>query len=117
MAKGSDEKKKDLESNQTLRLDQLEAGECCRIVAFDTGGDWDKARKLLALGIYPGLQARLLQKFPTLVIQVGHAQFAIDRETGRQIEVVKEAGEAGRRRHRHRHRFCRWRSLFERRFF
>lgn len=109
MAEGSDEKEK------TLRLDQLEAGDCFRIAALDTGDDWKKARKLLSLGIYPGLQARLLQKFPTLVIQVGQSQFAIDRETGRQIAVVKESGRPGR--HRHRHRFCLWRSLFSRRLF
>ncbi len=113
MAKSSPEKKKET----TLRLDQLDAGDRFRIAALDTGDDWDKARKLLALGIYPGVQAVLLQKFPALVIQVGESQFAIDMETGRQIAVVRESRGPGRHRHRHRRGFCRWRSLFAKKLF
>ncbi|MCX8104105.1 MAG: ferrous iron transport protein A, partial [Candidatus Bipolaricaulota bacterium] len=35
--------------------------------------------KLTALGLLPGVRVRLLRKFPSYLIAVGHAQIALDR--------------------------------------
>jgi len=44
-------------------------------------------QKLMAMGVLPGRDIKLLQRFPSYVFQVGHSQFAVDEETARTIYV------------------------------
>ncbi|MCS6903452.1 MAG: ferrous iron transport protein A [Candidatus Bipolaricaulota bacterium] len=45
--------------------------------------------KLTALGLLPGVRVRLLRRFPCYLIELGHAQIALDRELASAI-VVRE---------------------------
>lgn len=53
-------------------------------IVHDPEGHW---RKLSVLGIVPGVQVRLLQRFPTFVVQVGYSQVALDRQLARLVQV------------------------------
>lgn len=68
------------------RLTQLRAGTTARItrIAHDTDGHW---RKLAALGVMPGATVRLVQKFPTCVLQIGYSMIALDHQLASQIEA------------------------------
>jgi|GEM_PF-481451 len=98
---------------KVVNLTGLEVGQHGRIISL-TNSNPDKVRKLLALGIYPGLPVRLIQKFPTYVIQVGYTQLAVDTETAQGIEVAQEQG-AGAACCRHRNRHGLWRRLLNHR--
>ncbi len=43
--------------------------------------------KLTALGLLPGVRVRLLRRFPCYLIELGHAQIALDRELASAIFV------------------------------
>ncbi len=68
-------------------LVDLHVGDWGQISGFSTY-DPKKIRKLMSLGIYPGLLIRLLQVFPSYIFQVGYTQFAVDREIAREIQVT-----------------------------
>ena len=38
-----------------------------------------QTQKLMAMGLLPGSEVRLIQRFPSYVFQVGYSQFAVDR--------------------------------------
>ncbi|MBD2184398.1 FeoA family protein [Aerosakkonema funiforme] len=42
-------------------------------------------RKLMALGVMPGITLTLEQKFPSYIIKVGRTRAALDRETAASI--------------------------------
>lgn len=85
-------------------------GECCRktnqaatkvISSLDNAGvnqkgrvayihthDQKKLQKIMAMGVLPGMNISLIQKFPSYVFQVGHSQFAIDRDLASAIYVL-----------------------------
>jgi len=44
-------------------------------------------QRLLAMGALPGAPILLRQRFPSFVVEVGHAQVALDEETARDIYV------------------------------
>ncbi|MEW6446809.1 MAG: FeoA family protein [Bacillota bacterium] len=44
-------------------------------------------KKLMALGILPGTPVRLLQRFPSYLIQAGRSQVVIDTELAMEIWV------------------------------
>ncbi|KUK52356.1 MAG: Putative iron-dependent repressor [Desulfotomaculum sp. 46_296] len=71
-------------------LADLHVGDRGQISGFSTY-EPKKIRKLMSLGIYPGLLIRLLQVFPAYVFQVGYTQFAVDREIAREIQVTLTA--------------------------
>ncbi len=45
--------------------------------------------KLTALGLLPGVRVRVLRRFPCYLIELGHAQIALDRELASAIVVRK----------------------------
>jgi len=49
--------------------------------------DREKLKKLMSMGVMPGIKIRLIQKFPSYVFQVGHSQFATDKELAECILV------------------------------
>lgn len=49
--------------------------------------DENLLRKLIAMGIMPGLKITLEQRFPSYVIKVGGMRIAIDRTLARAIYV------------------------------
>jgi len=74
-------------------LADLHVGDRGQISGFSTY-EPKKIRKLMSLGIYPGLLIRLLQVFPAYVFQVGFTQFAVDREIAREIQVILTADQS-----------------------
>jgi Fe2+ transport system protein FeoA len=50
-------------------------------------GAWPPDEKLSALGLTPGSPARLLQKWPTCVVQCDETEIALEEELARNIYV------------------------------
>ncbi|MBI2403138.1 MAG: FeoA domain-containing protein, partial [Gemmatimonadetes bacterium] len=42
---------------------------------------------LVALGVLPGVEVTLLQRYPAFVMRIGHAEFAVDDELARRVHV------------------------------
>jgi len=49
--------------------------------------DASQMQKLISMQALPGTSVTLLQKFPSYVFQIGHSQFAIDKELAQAIYV------------------------------
>ncbi len=49
-----------------------------------------EARKLVALGVLPGVQLRMMQRYPGYVFRMGHSEFAIDAAMADHIRVFPE---------------------------
>jgi len=56
-------------------------------VAYIYTQDHTKLKKIMAMGVLPGMTVTLIQKFPSYVFQVGQSQFAIDKELAENIFV------------------------------
>lgn len=50
------------------------------------------ATKLAAMGVVPGAEVELLQRFPAFVFRIGCAEFAVDEELAGLIRVRREEG-------------------------
>lgn len=49
--------------------------------------DHNKLKKIMAMGVLPGMTITLIQKFPSYVFQIGQSQFAVDKELADGIFV------------------------------
>ncbi len=67
-------------------LTELDAKEKGRIAYLQTK-DNSQMQKLMSIGVLPGMDVSLLQKFPSYVISLGQSQFAIDKELASTIYV------------------------------
>jgi Fe2+ transport system protein FeoA len=47
------------------------------------------AAQLSGLGLYPGVVIKVRQKFPTLVIQAGETEVALENQVAANIEVTR----------------------------
>ena len=56
-------------------------------VAYLHAKDNSQMQKLMSIGVLPGMSISLLQKFPSYVLQLGQAQFAVDKELASSICV------------------------------
>ncbi len=87
----------------------IPAGECCRAakgdmirevrplcdgkpesegaVAYLATMDDRQVQKLVAMGILPGAEIKVIRNFPSYVFQVGYSQFAVDRPLAEVIYV------------------------------
>lgn len=57
-------------------------------VAYIQIRDEKKLQKLMAMGVLPGMSITLIQRFPSYVFQLGHSQFAVDKELAQSIYVM-----------------------------
>jgi DtxR family Mn-dependent transcriptional regulator/ferrous iron transport protein A len=64
----------------------LKKGSEARVLRVLTS-DKDVLKRYAAMGIFPGVKVKLLQKTPSFLFQVGRSQFAADRELVTKIEV------------------------------
>ncbi len=69
---------------QTLAV--FEVGQMGEIVEVCPPDDMTQ-RRLMALGLLPGVQLTLLRNFPCYLLQIGHAQIALDRKLAETITV------------------------------
>lgn len=60
-------------------LSNLRTGQKGRVAYIHTQ-DHKKLEKIMAMGILPGMNITLIEKYPSFVFQVGHSQFAIDED-------------------------------------
>lgn len=71
---------------ETKSLVEMKKYEKAKIMHIRTE-DATKLRKLMAFGIMPGLEISVLQKYPSVVIQVGFTQVALDDDIASEILV------------------------------
>jgi hypothetical protein len=50
-------------------------------------------RKLMALGVLPGMTVTIIRCTPSYVFQLGQSQFTVDREIAEEIMVIVEERE------------------------
>ena len=75
--------------DDAVTLDRVQPGASCRILQVTPEGSPSAAR-LEALGVTPGTRVRLVQRRPTLVLEIGGTTLAIERDLGRTIRVRLE---------------------------
>jgi Fe2+ transport system protein FeoA len=57
------------------------------VIAPVVTSDQGAVQKLMAMGLLPGVEIRLLRRFPSFVFQVDYSQFTIDKELAGKILV------------------------------
>lgn len=67
-------------------LAEMAPGQSGKILSLNTR-DQNQLRKLMAMGILPGVSVRLIQKHPAYVFQVGNTQIAVDRQIAQSMRV------------------------------
>lgn len=76
-------------------LCDAQAGQMGTVAYLATREDRE-IQKMMAMGILPGADIRLLRRFPSFVFQVGYSQFTVDRELAASVYVHwKRIGEDG----------------------
>ncbi|MCE5311622.1 MAG: metal-dependent transcriptional regulator [Nitrospiraceae bacterium] len=70
------------------RLSDFEVGRRCKI-HFITPSDASVIGRLSAIGVIPGAVIKLVQKRPSVVLQVDETTIAIDSDTAKEIFVKK----------------------------
>lgn len=71
----------------TVKLTDLKKG--CKGIVKEIRSDRDKNhRKLLTLGILPGEEITLVQKYPVLLLKLGYSFVAMDENLGENIKVI-----------------------------
>lgn len=71
-----------------VAITELKAGESGEIAYLSTA-DPKKMQKLMNMGVLPGNHLQLSRTFPSYIFKVGHSEFAVDEELGREIFVRK----------------------------
>ena len=72
-----------------VALTELKPGEAGEI-AYLSASDDKKMQKLMSMGVLPGSDLCLVQKFPSFIFKVGHSQFAVDDILAREIHIRKQ---------------------------
>lgn len=67
-------------------LTELKADDRGEIAYIQTE-DNRKLQKLMAMGVLPGNEIKMIQTFPSYIFQVGYSEFAIDTNMAREIFV------------------------------
>lgn len=57
------------------------------VVAYLSTRDNREIQKLMAMGILPGSDIRLVRLFPSYIFEIGHSQFTVDRSLAEKIFV------------------------------
>jgi len=73
-------------SSNAITLSKLKRGQAAKITRLNTN-DREILRKLMAMGVFPGLTIRMIQAYPSYVFQIGESQFAIDKKLADNIYV------------------------------
>jgi DtxR family Mn-dependent transcriptional regulator len=69
-------------------LSQMEPNREGRIAYIHTKGR-ERLKKLMAMGVTPGMPIRIIQRFPSHVFETGRTQIAVDEEIANEIFVVE----------------------------
>lgn len=74
------------ENARVLKATDLKPGQAAKIIGLNTA-DHKKLKKLMALGILPGMLLRVEQGFPFCLFRIENAQIATDRELAGDILI------------------------------
>ncbi len=69
-----------------MALSSVKIGQQAKVTALRTN-DEALIRKLMALGIMPGIDIKLEQKFPSYIIKIGRTRATLDQETAQHIYI------------------------------
>ena len=69
-----------------MKLSELKRGQSCTVAELDTG-DERVLRKLMSMGILPGMTLKMLLTYPSYVFQIGYTQVAVDKTVASAIMV------------------------------
>lgn len=69
-----------------MKLTELKRGQSCTVAELDTG-DERILRKLMSMGILPGMSLKMLLTYPSYVFQIGYTQVAVDKTVASAIMV------------------------------
>jgi DtxR family transcriptional regulator, Mn-dependent transcriptional regulator len=67
-------------------LTELQPGQRGSVSCLQNPGG-AAACKLAAMGVLPGTELRIVQRYPAYVFRIGHAEFAVDHEIARHVRV------------------------------
>jgi Fe2+ transport system protein FeoA len=82
-------------SGGPTRLNDLRPGETARVVELDAA--LDGTRSVLAdLGLAPGLEVRVIQRKPALVIEIDFTQVAVEDAVAGYVVVDRDQAEPSR---------------------
>ncbi len=77
---------KSTDSTRRVPLSDLRKGDGGKVVRVLTI-DKETLKKFAAMGIFPGVAVKLIQRSPSFVFQVGRSQFAVDKTLASRIEI------------------------------
>ncbi|MCG6964478.1 MAG: ferrous iron transport protein A [Acidobacteria bacterium] len=69
-----------------IRLDELRPGETATVVRLETALDGTRSQ-LADLGLFPGLDVRVIQRRPALLIEVDCTQVAVEARVASHVLV------------------------------
>ena len=73
-------------ADSNMSLARLGNGCSAEVLSIEESTSQERS-KLMSLGIVPGAELRLLQKFPSYLVTVGFTQLTLDKETAGLIHV------------------------------
>lgn len=80
-----------LARSAVLPLAEMKNGEEGTVAYLHAGDGEETLPKLMALGVLPGCQVCLLQRFPSFLFRIGHTQMAVDGTIAGAIYVRRGA--------------------------
>jgi len=81
--------KKRSQQNNYTKITDLNVGERCKVINLETSNE-KRLQKLLSMGILPGRNIEILQKFPSHILQIGQTQYTVDKGIADAIYVEQE---------------------------
>lgn len=79
--------KEEGKKNEIVPLSELRRNKRGKVVYVQTH-DTLALEKIIALGIFPGINIVLFQKFPAYLFQIGERQLAVDGSIAEKIQVI-----------------------------
>ena len=67
-------------------LSKLKQGQSGTVAELDTS-DKNILKKLMVMGVMPGMPLKVIQTFPSYVFEVGYTQVAVDKDIASAILV------------------------------
>lgn len=74
--------------NETVLLSHMKPGETGYIINICTFKT-EHLKKIISLGLLPGMDIKLIRTSPTLLCQIGYSQFALDRDIASYVVVKR----------------------------
>lgn len=73
-------------NSKTVFLSEMKKNDTGTVSELDTSNK-NILRKLMSMGILPGMPLRMIQTFPSYVFEVGYTQVAVDKEIASTVMV------------------------------